>query len=162
MTDSKERAIAEPIPVSFFLMPVDVLKGIHEELEELLGEPQASQVIYRCGFRSGKSVVKDMRIRFPDTATLTRSLPELWLQMGLGVIDIEEMRDDGMLLNCSDSNEALAQGTTGEKSCDLTSGYLAGMITTLMEARFDSVEERCASEGNGIGCLFRLTRMNGA
>ena len=139
-------------------MPIDVLRGIHEELQEHLGMIEASQLIYRCGYRSGNSVVKDMNIEFPDKETLSKSLPELWLQMGLGVIDIEKMETDEILLHCQESNEAVAQGNTGKKECDLTCGYLAGMMTTIMDSEFECVEERCVSEGNGGICVYRLTR----
>ena len=48
--------------VAFFLMPVDILKGVHDELSEILGPETASKIIYNCGVRSGKNIVIDMNI----------------------------------------------------------------------------------------------------
>jgi predicted hydrocarbon binding protein len=142
-------------PVAFFLMPVDILKGIHEELTELLGSETASKILYNCGFRSGKNIVKDMNIDFPDLETLSSTLPELWLQMGIGVFNIEKLDVVHVVLRCEESNEAVALGYTARKSCDLTCGYLAGMISTIFGKEFECVEESCISGGDSQ-CVFDL------
>ncbi len=142
-------------PVAFFLMPIDILKGVHEELSEILGPDVASKVIYNCGFRSGKNIVKDMNINFPDLKTLCNTLPELWLQMGMGVFNIEKLESDEMLLKCKESNEAVALGYTGRISCDLTCGYLAGMITNIFDKEFVCKEKKCLSKGDSH-CEFEL------
>jgi predicted hydrocarbon binding protein len=142
-------------PVAFFLMPVEILKGVHEELSEVLGPETASKVIYNCGFRSGEKIVNDMDISFPDLKTLCETLPELWLQMGMGNFKIEELNSDKLVLRCIESNEAEAQGNTGRNSCDLTSGYLAGMLSTIFEKKFTCREMECMSNGSE-NCLFEL------
>ncbi|UCE74920.1 MAG: hypothetical protein JSV56_04250 [Methanomassiliicoccales archaeon] len=143
-------------PVAFFLMPVDILKGVHEELSELLGSDTASKILYNCGVRSGKNIVEDMNIEFPDMKTLSETLPELWLQMGIGVFSIEELNKNKLVLKCNESNEAVAIGYTGRKSCDLTSGYLAGMISTIFGKEFKCEEKNCISKGDPY-CLFELS-----
>ncbi len=142
-------------PVAFFLMPIDILKGVHEELTEILGPDVASKVIYNCGLRSGKNIVKDMNINFPDLKTLCNTLPELWLQMGMGVFSIEKLDNDEIVLKCKESNEAIALGYTGRISCDLTSGYLAGMISSIFEKEFTCKETKCSSKGDTV-CIFDL------
>ncbi|UCG70228.1 MAG: hypothetical protein JSV09_04205 [Thermoplasmata archaeon] len=142
-------------PVAFFLMPIDILKGVHEELSELLGADVASNIIYNCGLRSGKNIVKDMDINFPDLKTLCNTLPELWLQMGMGVFSIEKLNTNRLVLRCEESNEASALGYTGRKSCDLTSGYLAGMISTIFGKKFNCEERECMSKGDPF-CIFVL------
>ena len=142
-------------PVAFFLMPIDILKGVHEELSELLGPDVASNIIYNCGLRSGKNIVKDMNINFPDLKTLCNTLPELWLQMGMGVFSIEKLNSNELVLKCEESNEAIALGVTGRKSCDLTSGYLAGMISTIFGKEFKCEEKNCTSKGDPY-CVFEL------
>ena len=142
-------------PVAFFLMPIDILKGVHEELSEILGPDVASKVIYNCGLRSGKNIVKDMNINFPDLKTLCNTLPELWLQMGMGVFNIEKLEADEIVLKCKESNEAMALGYTGRISCDLTCGYLAGMITTIFGKEFTCREKKCLSKGD-LHCEFEL------
>lgn len=143
-------------PVAFFLMPIDILKGVHEELSELLGLDVSSRVIYNCGFRSGKNIVSDMDINFPDLKVMRDTLPELWLQMGIGVFTIEKMNEHEMILTCAESNEAKAMGYTGKASCDLTCGYLAGMMSVLFNSNFKCKEEKCLSKGE-TSCLFKLT-----
>jgi predicted hydrocarbon binding protein len=142
-------------PVAFFLMPIDILKGVHEELSEILGPDVASKVIYNCGVRSGKNIVKDMNINFPDLKTLCNTLPELWLQMGMGVFSIEKLTENDIVLKCKESNEAMALGYTGKLSCDLTSGYLAGMISTIFGREFSCCEKKCTSKGDSF-CVFDL------
>lgn len=142
-------------PVAFFLMPVEMLKGVHEELTEVLGSETASKVIYNCGLRSGRKIVNDMNITFPDLKTLCNTLPELWLQMGMGNFKIEKLNSDKLVLKCIESNEAEAQGYTGRNSCDLTSGYLAGMLSTIFDKKFICKEMKCISNKNDH-CLFEL------
>jgi len=142
-------------PVAFFLMPIDILKGVHEELSEILGSDVASKIIYNCGFRSGNNIVKDMNIDFPDMKSLCETLPELWLQMGMGVFTIEKVNKDELILKCEESNEAIALGYTGSNSCDLTCGYLAGMISTIFEKEFKCEEKQCISKGDPF-CVFEL------
>lgn len=144
-------------PVAFFLMPVDILKGVHDELSEILGSESALKILYNCGFRSGKSIVVEMNIDFPDLDTLKETLPELWLQMGIGVFHIEELEKDHILLDCAESNEAVALGYTGEKSCNLTCGFIAGMISSLLENKYKCEEKTCVSNGDEQ-CVFFLTQ----
>ncbi len=143
-------------PVAFFLMPIDILKGVHEELSELLGAEVASNIIYNCGLRSGKNIVNDMGIKFPDLKTLCNTLPELWLQMGMGVFSIEKLNSEELLMKCEESNEAIALGLTGRKSCDLTSGYLAGMISTIFGKEYKCEEKDCLSKGDPY-CVFEVS-----
>jgi predicted hydrocarbon binding protein len=143
-------------PIAFFLMPVDILKGVHDELSELLGPDSASNILYNCGFRSGINIVNDMNIEFPDLETLKETLPELWLQMGIGVFQIEEIDSDHVILICEESNEAVALRYTGRKSCNLTRGYIAGMISKLLENTFTCEEKTCVSHGDDQ-CVFHLT-----
>ncbi len=146
----------EQMPVAFFLMPVDILKGVHDELAELLGADVASRVIYNCGMRSGRNIVSDMNINFPDLKTLCNTLPELWLQMGMGVFTIEKLDKNDIVLKCVESNEAVALGHTGKNSCDLTSGYLAGMITQIFGKEFKCEEVNCLCNGDPY-CVFELS-----
>ncbi len=143
-------------PVAFFLMPVDILKGVHDELSEILGPETASKIIYNCGVRSGKNIVIDMNIEFPDLDALSNTLPELWLQMGIGVFHIEKLDEDHVKIVCEESNEAIALGYTETKSCNLTCGYLAGMISTLLDKKFKCSEDSCTCAGDPQ-CVFDLT-----
>jgi predicted hydrocarbon binding protein len=142
-------------PVAFFLMPVDILKGVHEELSEILGPETASKIIYNCGVRSGRNIVNDMNIAFPDLETLSKTLPELWLQLGIGVFSIEILDKDHVHIVCEESNEAQALGYTGERSCNLTCGFLAGMFSTIFDRKYRCHENSCSSCGDSQ-CIFDL------
>jgi predicted hydrocarbon binding protein len=142
-------------PVAFFLLPVDILRGIHEELSDLLGTEVASKVLYNCGVRSGRNIVNEMNINFPDLKTLCNTLPELWLQMGMGVFTIDKLNEKEMVLKCIESNEAEAMGFTGKNTCDLTSGYLAGMVSRIFNKEFQCIEKKCMSNGAPY-CVFEL------
>lgn len=152
---SAENKDAFKAPVAFFLMPVDILKGVHDELSELLGPDVASRVIYNCGLRSGRNIVEDMNIHFRDLKTLCNTLPELWLQMGMGIFTIEKLNSNKLVLKCIESNEAVALGFTQRNSCDLTSGYLAGMLSTIFGKEYECREKKCLSKGDSY-CLFEL------
>jgi predicted hydrocarbon binding protein len=142
-------------PVAFFLMPVEMLRGIHEELSDLLDPDIAIKVLYNCGVRSGRHVVEDMGIHFPDLKAMNHTLPELWVQMGLGVFNIQELNDHRIVLKCIESNEAVAMGYTGENSCVLTCGFLAGMISEIFNREFLCKENKCMSNGEPH-CVFEL------
>ena len=109
-------------------MPTDVLKGIHDELEDVLGPRIMPSILFRSGFRSGTMVVDKLNIKELDKATMEVKLPQLWIQIGLGIFNLAELTDDHMLIECAESNEALALGARNEPVCHLTSGYLAGII----------------------------------
>ena len=144
-------------PVAFFLMPVDILKGVHDELSEILGPETASKIIYNCGVRSGKNIVNDMNIEFDSMEALSTTLPELWLQLGIGVFSIEILDKNHVNIVCEDSNEAQALGYTGERSCNLTCGFLAGMFSTIFNCNYRCDEKSCTSNGDSQ-CIFELNR----
>lgn len=154
-TEAQKREENKP-SLAFILMPIELLKGIHEELSELLGDHVAPRVIYNCGLRSGRNIVNDMTITFKDIESLKITLPELWLQMGLGNFSIEKVTEKEIILICIVSNEAIALGYTGKFSCDLTCGYLAGMISTIFDREFKCQEKLCLSKGDSH-CLFELS-----
>ena len=68
---------------------------------------------------------------------------------------IEKLTEDDIVLKCQESNEAMALGYTGKKSCDLTSDYLAGMISTIFGREFTCCEKKCTSKGDSF-CVFDL------
>ncbi|UCF07219.1 MAG: hypothetical protein JSW28_06080 [Thermoplasmata archaeon] len=134
---------------------MDILRGIHEELSDLLGPDVASKVLYNCGVRSGKNIINEMNINFPDLKTLCKTLPELWLQMGMGVFSIDKMDEKEMVMKCLESNEAEAMGYTGRNTCDLTCGYLAGMVSKIFNKEYECIERKCISNGEPY-CVFEI------
>ena len=149
----------EGITVSFFLMPTDVLKGIHDELEEVLGPLIAPSILFRSGFRSGQTVVKKLGISSLDDDALEVKLPNLWIQIGLGIFELKEITDDYILVECSESNEAQALERKSKPSCHLTRGYLAGILSHALGSEHNCDELECMATGKDH-CTFKLYKDN--
>lgn len=149
------REDASNITVSFFLMPTDVLKGIHDELEEVLGPYIAPSILFRSGFRSGQTVVKKMGISSLDEDALEVKLPNLWIQIGLGIFELKEITNEHILVECSESNEAQALERKTQPSCHLTRGYLAGILSHALGALHTCDELECMATGKAH-CTFKL------
>ena len=86
---------------------------------------------------------------------ISENLPNLWIELGLGLIEIHKVEEDNITVVSSESKEALAMGTTGKTACYLTSGYLAGVISSLMGAKYHCEEVECLSAGNDQ-CKFEI------
>jgi len=143
------------ITVSFFLMPTDVMKGIHDELEEVLGPLIAPSILYRSGFRSGQAVVKKLDISELDEDTIEVKLPNLWIQIGLGIFELKEITKEHIIVECSESNEAQALDRKTKPSCHLTRGYLAGILSDARGVTHACDETDCIAMGSDH-CIFKL------
>jgi len=143
------------IQAAFFIMPTQILKSLHDEFVELAGRDAAGAILFRIGYSSGEAVTRKINIEVDGDLTLPETLTSLWIEMGLGRIIVTEEPGGRLHVECDGSTEALAMGRTGEPSCDLTRGYLAGTTSALTGRRYRCVEERCISAGDGI-CEFIL------
>lgn len=144
------------VQAAFFIMPTQILKSLHDEFVELAGRDPARAVLFRIGYASGEAVTRKINIEVDGDLTLPETLTSLWIEMGLGRIIVTERPDDMLHVECDGSTEALAMGQTGEVSCDLTRGYLAGTTSALTNKRYHCVESHCISAGNDV-CVFELT-----
>jgi predicted hydrocarbon binding protein len=143
------------VQAAFFIMPTQILKSLHTEFEELAGRDAARAILFRIGYASGEAVTRKINIEVNGDLTLPETLTSLWIEMGLGRIIVSERPDDELHVECDGSTEALAMGHTGDVSCDLTRGYLAGTTSALTRKRYLCVETHCVSGGNDV-CIFEL------
>ena len=142
--------------MSFFIMPTEMLKSLHEEFEALAGKQISRSILFRCGFRGGEAVTRRMKLKLTEETSVPDTLLSLWIEIGLGRLRVEEVSREEYLVYSEESTEAIAMGTTGQVECDLTRGWLAGILTTLTGRRFYCTEEACISN-NDKECVYRLT-----
>ena len=144
------------IQAAFFIMPTQILKSLHDEFRELAGPDAARAILFRIGYASGEAVTRKINIQVNGDLTLPETLTSLWIEMGLGRIIVTEEPDGRLHVECDGSTEAIAMGHTGETSCDLTRGYLAGTTSALVRKRYLCTETACVSAGSHV-CFFELT-----
>jgi predicted hydrocarbon binding protein len=143
------------VQAAFFIMPTQILKSLHDEFVELAGPDAARAILFRIGFASGEAVTKKINIELEGDLTLPETLTSLWIEMGLGRINVTEHTDGSLHVECDGSTEAIALGQTGTTSCDLTCGYLAGTTSALSNKRYYCKETECVSSGYHV-CIFEL------
>lgn len=148
------------VQAAFFIMPTQILKSLHDEFRELAGPDAARAILFRIGYASGEAVTRKINIEVDGDLTLPETLTSLWIEMGLGRIIVSELPDNVLHVECDGSTEALAMGSTGTPSCDLTRGYLAGTTSALTDLRYHCTETQCISAGNAV-CFFELVPRNG-
>jgi len=148
------------IQAAFFIMPVQILKSLHDEFRNLAGEDAARAVLFRIGFSSGEAVTRKINIEMDSGITLPETLTSLWIEMGLGRIIVSEEGGGRLHVQCDGSSEAMALGRTDAPSRDLTRGYPAGTASALSGRRYHCVETHCVSAGAEL-CLFDLVERQG-
>lgn len=148
------------VQAAFFIMPTQILKSLHDEFIELAGRDAARAILFRIGHASGEAVTRKINIEVDGDLTLPETLTSLWIEMGLGRIIVTEEPGGLLHVECDGSTEALALGQTGETSCDLTRGYLAGTTSALTDRRYHCTETECISSGNPV-CIFQLRPRDG-
>ena len=144
------------IQAAFFIMPTQILKSLHDEFKELAGSDAARAILFRIGYASGEAVTRKINIEVDGDLTLPETLTSLWIEMGLGRIIVTEKPGGALHVECDGSTEAIAMGQTGETSCDLTRGYLAGTTSALTGQRYLCKETACVSAAAEV-CEFELT-----
>ncbi len=147
------------VQAAFFIMPTQILKSLHDEFMELAGADAARAILFRIGYSSGEAVTRKINIEVNGDLTLPETLTSLWIEMGLGRIIVMEEPGGVLHVECDGSTEALAMGQTGESSCDLTRGYLAGTTSALTNRRYHCTETQCISSGDTV-CFFELHPRN--
>jgi predicted hydrocarbon binding protein len=142
--------------ISFFVMSGEALKSLGDELQILAGEERAREAIERYGFRCGEGLAQKMAIGPIAVADLQDLLPDLLIETGLGRARGVDISDERILVDFEDSVEAGAIGKAAAPSCRFTSGYLCGLISFILDKRYQAVEETCISAGAN-SCRHILT-----
>jgi predicted hydrocarbon binding protein len=154
-----------PDQIELLVVPIDILKSFHDELDFLTGQKVAAGILYRCGARGGSSVIrkfapelKKKGATFAFDDRLPVYLKAFWADMGLGDVLASSYTDGELRLTIGRSVEANALGPTGRRVCDYTRGYLAGTVSELLGAKFHSEETSCVSAGDDH-CEFQVTEV---
>jgi predicted hydrocarbon binding protein len=123
----------------FIVLPGQALMDLREELEIIENE-EAGNTLARFGHRAGTNLVRDIGITC-SLEDLEEILPQLWYEAGLSGIEVT-VTEEGVEARFHDSIE-VEHG----RRCDFTSGYLKGMVCSLLKRRFEVVREECSPEG---------------
>lgn len=141
--------------IAFFMMPIEILKDLHQDFGNLIGERLTNIILFQAGFRSGFGIIRRMDVKCETVDAISPSLPNLWIELGLGLLEVVEATPERIVVVCNESKEALAMGRTGKPSCHLTSGYLAGVISALLGQHYQCRELECLSEGD-TQCKYEI------
>jgi predicted hydrocarbon binding protein len=136
-----------PDQISFFVMTGEALKSLGDELQILAGETSAREAIERYGFRCGEGLAQKLGLGTVSSAELKDLLPDLLIETGLGRSRAVDVSEDRIVIDFEDSVEAGAIGKAAAPSCRFTSGYLAGLLSSLLDKRMQGAEESCISAG---------------
>jgi predicted hydrocarbon binding protein len=141
--------------LSFFIMPIHFLKAIREEYEGLSGKEKAIDMLFSVGFRCGRTMTEKMAIEKEEDIDLAETLIALWIEVGLGRLQIHEEGEGSIIIISDDSTEAMANGIVGKPTCDMTRGFIVGIASTIMNKPYVCHEEKCYSEGDQV-CKYIL------
>lgn len=109
---------------AFIAVPSTVLRTMHSEIMNIVGEDMADAVLYRLGYLSGRELMSKLGLN-QDTKELQKELPALWAEVGLGRITKVHGATGGIEIDMAEVMES-----TGE-ACSFTRGYLSGFVSAL-------------------------------
>ena len=140
--------------LSFFVMPTNALKSLRDELRIRMGDDVAREILYRYGNTIGSTVTKGMWLEDFTISELQEKMPMIWEQFGLGHLKISSMAENEIITEISDSIEGQALGHSSTSSCDFTAGYMAGMLSAILDKQTKNTELECICAG-ASSCRFR-------
>jgi len=147
----------EEANVSFFVMTGDALRSLNDELQILIGETAAGELLERYGYRCGEGLVQSAGYTCESVDDLEDTLTGLIIETGLGRAKTTKITEDEIIIEFEEAVEAQALGKSGKARCNFTRGYLSGVLSTLFDTRYDCVEDSCTCKGDQY-CIHRLVR----
>ncbi len=147
----------EEVNVSFFVMTGDALRSLNDELRILLGEKEAGALVERYGFRCGEGLVQSVGYTCENIEELEETLPGLLIETGLGRASTKKITEDEIIIEFQESVEAQALGKADRARCNFTRGYLSGVLSTLLDVKYDCTEECCTCKGDEF-CIHKLVK----
>ena len=144
--------------VDLLVLPTDILKGLHDELRRFVGDNILQQILFASGYRAGLELVKRLGIK--STAdTLAHDLEEFAISAGIGEIKVK-FEGKLLVIETKNSQEARAIDESNTTACNLTTGYLSGVVSGLLDIEYKGREVRCICVGDE-SCIFHLKRVVG-
>jgi predicted hydrocarbon binding protein len=150
----------EEMNVSFFVMSGDALRSLNDELQIQVGDVEAGALLERYGFRCGESLVQSVGYTCDNIEELEETLPGLIIETGLGRAVTRSITADEIIIEFEESIEASHLGMKEHASCNFTRGYLAGVISSLLDKKYDAIEESCQCRGDPL-CVHKIVRNAG-
>ena len=144
--------------VDLLVLPTDILKGLHDELQRFVGTNILQQILFASGYRAGIELVKRLGIKSTVDA-LAHDLEEFAISAGIGEINVK-FEGKLIVVETANSQEARAIGKSNATACNLTTGYLSGVISGLLDIEYKGREKRCLCMGDD-SCVFHLKRVVG-
>ena len=134
----------------FFLMSVDAIKALQEELSTIVGPVLSGSVLFRFGFKSGFRSGEQMGLSLIGDQALDY-LDESWIEMGFARPVKVEQKDGKIHVILSETLEAPIK----HGKCDFTRGFLGGLVSSIFGVSYFSEEKKCSSKTGGQ-CHFVL------
>ncbi|HVO77856.1 MAG TPA: DUF835 domain-containing protein [Methanomassiliicoccales archaeon] len=125
----------------FFVMPGSALLDLREELE-LIEDKEAGETLERYGYRAGVGLIGVLDVAAENEAELPEMLPQIWSETGLGRMNLKKATRGEIVVEVEESIEAFHG-----RHCDFTRGYLAGIVSSLLDTRYSATEQECISDG---------------
>ncbi|GEM_PF-2292207 len=113
----------------FFVMPMDALTHIAEELEIEIGEERAAEIMRRYGEKSGMGIIGRLGVS-STLEDLSDNLPVLWAESGLTSLRVLSAEEDAVVVELTDIPDM------DKTSFSFVQGYLAGVLTLLLGERY--------------------------
>ena len=140
----------------YYIIPPMVLSRLYDDFSPLVGDKRTRLILHQAGYRCGMKLAEGLYIDTDDKGSMEKAVRELLIQLGLGLLELEEYSVNRITISCENSNEGQAMGNRGAPSCNFTLGYIRGMLEILMGVMFHAHEEKCISAGDDR-CRFILS-----
>ncbi len=147
----------EEMTVSFFVMSGDALRSLNDELQIQIGDNEAGALLERYGYRCGESLVQSVGYTCDNIEELEETLPGLIIETGLGRAVTKKVTVDEIIIEFKESVEASHIGKKDGAGCNFTRGYLAGVISNLLDSDYKAIEDSCQCRTDPF-CVHRIVR----
>lgn len=143
--------------LAFFIMPGEALALLHDELEAVVGKKMSQEILYKYGYNCGKSITERLNLEKKSMKDVPIILTEIWSELGFGRITVISKDDDKIEVQITEGIEANALGYRTAPSCHFTRGYMAGVVSAIVNTRLYAVEEECVTSGSNF-CRIKVAR----
>ncbi len=157
--------IAKGRPNLGFSMNLEVYRlaqlTIRDVLEQQLGSEKTDKILYQAGELAGCEFCNNHLSARSDFGNFMKSLQEIFRELRIGILRIEEAdMDKGVLtLTMSEDLDCSGMPETGFSSCTYDEGFIAGILKNFAGRSFRVKEVECWCTGNRT-CRFRAEMIN--
>jgi len=142
--------------ITFFVMPIVMLKEIRTQMETQTSKNNVDDILYEVGIRCG-SVLAQTAYDSDSLESLKKEMPDIWIEAGLGILEIVVQSDD-ISVRITRSSEAYVMGGN-DKACHFSRGFLAGLFSETLGTNYFCEENECINQGKNA-CLYSLKRVD--